>query len=130
MSQCPRCQGTLKLVPAGLSKAGKPYQAFWACNDRNCGFTQKVQGTPRAVASMGNVQSRTNQEKETETAFGKCKTLFLVELFKKDITLNEAEIRAEAWASACMRKLTQSNLPIQEIEEESNGEILVENIPF
>ena len=34
--QCPKCGGDMKLVPAGKSKAGNKYTAFYGCKDRNC----------------------------------------------------------------------------------------------
>lgn len=40
-----------------------------------------------------------------QTAWGKCKYGFLLEAFKVDMPLEEAEIKAEAWAEASMRRL-------------------------
>jgi len=36
---CPQCGSPLKLVPAGVSKAGKNYPAFWSCTNRDCKYT-------------------------------------------------------------------------------------------
>jgi len=36
---CPKCQAPTKYVPAGVSKKGKRYQAFLACEERECNWT-------------------------------------------------------------------------------------------
>ena len=35
---CPNCNKEMRLVPAGTSKAGKPYKAFWSCS-KECNTT-------------------------------------------------------------------------------------------
>ena len=41
---CPKCDSPIKRVPAGVSrKTGKPYDAFMACEDRNCDYTARVE---------------------------------------------------------------------------------------
>lgn len=35
---CPKCEQVMKLVPAGTSKAGKPFKAFYSCT-RECNTT-------------------------------------------------------------------------------------------
>jgi len=46
---CPECGGTLKTVPAGVSKkTGKPYNSFIACEDRGCNYTEQLQYEKRA----------------------------------------------------------------------------------
>lgn len=39
---CPNDGNILTLRPAGVSKAGRNYPAFYACPDRNCGHTENV----------------------------------------------------------------------------------------
>ena len=57
-------------------------------------------------------------------SWGKCKTLFLVEAYKKGESLNKAELEAELWADACMRNLSETS------PNDSQNEIYIENIPF
>ena len=37
---CPNCNVEMNLRKAGMSKAGKPYPAFFSCPVRECGYTQ------------------------------------------------------------------------------------------
>lgn len=43
---CPKCNDEMKFVPAGISKQGNNYPAFWSCKQRNCGYTENLDGTP------------------------------------------------------------------------------------
>ena len=40
----PRCaaHGEMRYRPGGMSKAGKPYNAFWGCTDRDCKNTVNI----------------------------------------------------------------------------------------
>lgn len=39
-TQCPYCQSSIRYIKAGVSKrTGKPYNEFWACENRDCKFT-------------------------------------------------------------------------------------------
>ena len=40
--KCPECSSPLKLVPAGVSRSGRAYDAFIACTNRECNFTRKM----------------------------------------------------------------------------------------
>lgn len=52
MATCERCGSDMKFVKGGISKAGKPYGAFWSCSDRECGFTMNAgKATPAAPAA-------------------------------------------------------------------------------
>lgn len=42
--ECPHCGSTMRLVPAGISKTGKKYNAFWVCDV--CGQTVSLPATP------------------------------------------------------------------------------------
>lgn len=42
--KCETCQKEMRLIKAGLSKAGKKYDAFYSC-DRECGTTAKAEQT-------------------------------------------------------------------------------------
>lgn len=70
----------------------------------------------------------TEQEKWDNIAFGKCKTLFLVEAFKNGDVLKDVESICEKWAEACMRKLCQEG-----VEKDTFGEDEInvgDGIPF
>lgn len=44
--QCPICQSSIKLIPAGVSKrTGKPYNEFYACSNRTCDYIYR-EGQP------------------------------------------------------------------------------------
>jgi hypothetical protein len=50
---CERCDQTMRLIPAGISKkSGKPYNAFWTCDKRNggCGETARAEGEAAQAA--------------------------------------------------------------------------------
>ena len=38
MADCPQCGNPIRDVPAGISKLGKPYNAFQVCSNRACGW--------------------------------------------------------------------------------------------
>ena len=53
--QCPKCQGDMKIIPAGVSKkTGKPYEAFYSCKTWECGGTAKIptEGQPTSQGSF------------------------------------------------------------------------------
>ena len=61
---CEKCDQTMKLVPAGVSKAkNKPYPAFWSCDARNggCGATSRAEGDAAMAAPL--VQNVVPQER-------------------------------------------------------------------
>lgn len=145
---CQICSQPMKLIPAGISKAGKPYMAFYACEDRShkqpqSGYKQSpvMQQQRERLAS-----ERDNSEKDKwdRISFGKCKTLFLVEAFKvslgdPNIRLAEMELRAEEWAKASMRTLGGKTID-QAVNDFARGgnelppfeekEVTIDNIPF
>ena len=55
---CPKCKQEFKLVPAGISKTGKPYKAFYSC--QTCHITANVDGSPTKSSNMG-IQSGNNE---------------------------------------------------------------------
>ncbi len=47
---CPKCSSELKEVPAGVSKkTGKPYNAFIACSNRDCKYTENIKAQARPI---------------------------------------------------------------------------------
>lgn len=39
--KCEKCGSDMKYIPAGTSKkTGKPYPAFWTCQNQNCSHTK------------------------------------------------------------------------------------------
>ena len=45
-TQCEVCGAPVKHIPAGVSqKTGRPYPEFWACSNRQCGWTWHPQKT-------------------------------------------------------------------------------------
>jgi len=107
----------MKLKPAGVSKAGKPYNAFWSCGIKNPDGTWCAYKPPKEVSVSPNKPAgfEAGLNKDIETAkwdklgFGKCKTLYLVECFKRDMDLKLAEPLAELWATASMRVLPKTD---------------------
>lgn len=100
MNKCQFCGSDMKVVPAGVSKAtGKPYNAFEACT-KGCKKPSYQQPSYRPETTYQKEQKEVDWDK---ISMGKCKTLFLVEAFKKGLTLAEAEPMSEEWAKACMR---------------------------
>ena len=63
--------------------------------------TYNPQNAPTEQIGAKNGNGEVNWDK---ISFGKCKTLFLVELMKMGKSLQEAELEAELWATASMRK--------------------------
>jgi mannose-6-phosphate isomerase class I len=59
-------------------------------------------------------------------SWGKCKTLFLVEAFKKDIPLDKAEPMAELWATASMQSLAEVNA--KKSDDEVDAEIAKKSV--
>ena len=124
--QCSQCQNELRWVEAGVSKkTGKPYQGFWS-ECKNCGwkpnskpqqphtasYPQKTYNAPNQQfnSPQGNTEPNWNK-----ISFGKCKHAFLVEAFKKDVPLENAERLAEAFAEASMRVLGKPEMsPVHE----------------
>lgn len=50
--KCP-IHGTGHYVPAGIGKtSGKPYPAFWGCDDRNCKLKAPYSGPPPQTAPV------------------------------------------------------------------------------
>ncbi len=50
---CEKCDHEMRLVPAGTSKkTGKPYSAFWSCDQRNggCAATARAEGEAAGAA--------------------------------------------------------------------------------
>lgn len=130
---CQICQQPMRLIPAGISRTtGKPYNGFWACNDR----THKQQAPqpayqapqpiyrPQSVYQAPMVANLAPQAiiqppKDVDwdkISFGKCKHAFLVEAFRVIFTsgnlvpslTKEMELLAEEWATASMRQLDKS----------------------
>ena len=51
---CPKCNGTMRLVPAGKSKtSGKSYGAFWGCTNRECKGTVRDSEWQATIAAAG-----------------------------------------------------------------------------
>lgn len=128
MSQCPKCGNELKLVPAGTSKkTGKPYDSFWSCADRNCGFTMKNQATGAPAKAMSSVAAKNNDQKDLEKSTGMVRHGFAIEAFKKDMPLNSATAnKIIAWTNFVMT----SKLDKEQATEETTEEITPEKIPF
>lgn len=135
MPNCPKCDQPLKLIPAGTSKGtGKEYNAFWACSDRNCGFTKKVEGegtTP--VNAMTKLAKVTEEKKWEEISTGKVRHGFAIEAFKQGRTLNASTVsEITAWTNFVMSGKIYSALTFEEqaISISTPDEIRVENLPF
>lgn len=68
---------------------------------------RKVENTTGYANAFTKLNSSPTQGEKTDwdkISWGKCKYGFLIELLKKEIPLEEAEPKAEAWADASMRK--------------------------
>lgn len=52
--KCPDCGSPIKKIPAGTSKTGKPYDAFWACQNRNCKYTWNKGDDIKKSSSKGS----------------------------------------------------------------------------
>ena len=96
---CSKCSQEMKLVPAGTSKkTGKPYDAFYGCT-RECGHTEKL-GAPKAPQKL----PLPNPPNWEAISFGKCRTKFLVEAFKKGMAMDTATQEAcNRWAFCSMK---------------------------
>ena len=86
---CPFCQSSIKYIPAGISKKNhKPYNEFWACNNRDCNFSWKPD---KPSPPKGNGGGELTQE-----LFEKFKNLkAILEILDKDnktIILNQEKI--------------------------------------
>jgi len=48
--KCPQCGADMKYIPAGISKKGNPYKAFYSCS--NCGYAVNApeEKVPKAVS--------------------------------------------------------------------------------
>lgn len=120
MELCKVCGKPMRQIPAGISKAGKPYSAFMACPDRCKQPKSFATSSANVLYSGSNSTLPTYVETKVEpvdwdkVSWGKCKYGFLVELLKKSVTLEEAEPIAETWASAAMRRSPSNELGIEE----------------
>lgn len=126
MSNCPKCGNPLKLVPAGVSKnTGKPYEAFWACQDRNCKFTAKQQVTgvsPVQAQAMAKVATATEDKKWEEISRGKVRHGFAIEAFKLGMSLDSKTAnKILEWTEFVMSG---------KLEEEEFSTIDPQSIPF
>ena len=114
---CAICGQSMKWINPGVSKTtGKPYNGFFACNDRthkqprvNPNQTQQPvyqipQFKPPTAQISSNLTPKTPTVDWDSISRGKCKTLFLLEAYKLGKTIEESEKEAELWAEACMRK--------------------------
>lgn len=57
---CETCNAVLKFVPSGTSQSGKPYDAFWACNNReHKGTVKHAQALTEAAARKARDEAGT-----------------------------------------------------------------------
>ena len=122
---CTTCGNQAKVIPAGISKAGKPYASFISCNV--CKPYNSGGSTPQAP------------QKESvdwdKIGWGKCKYGFLIEAFKMKMTLEEATPLAIAFANESMlpKPLEKPQQLINQVASEMaepGNEIAPEDIPF
>ena len=140
---CAICGQPMKYINAGVSRTtGKPYNGFWACNDRTHKQPKAPQNTypvqtqpavyqnPVYKTTTGQIgvnltaQAPAKEVDWDRISFGKCKTLFLVEAYKLGKDPDVAEADAEDWAGRAIRKLGKV-----EMKDYGQGETLTE-IPF
>ena len=51
--KCPRCQDSLREIPAGISRrTDKPYKKFWVCNNPLCDFTWNYRRNSRKTRKV------------------------------------------------------------------------------
>lgn len=143
-NQCPKCGRELKLVPAGISKTGKPYGAFFSCTDptKTCRYTAPVNATPAAAQSMSFVQTKTNEQKDFEKSMGMIRHGLALKAIDAGMELNPVTDKwISRWADYIMTgKLlttpTAATTPVQTTEqpffseEPQDEEIRVDEIPF
>lgn len=117
---------------------GKPYQSRSVkLVDTKTANTQPVQKPKQLTYNQpSKIQSLPGSTFDYDKqAFGKCKHAFLVELLKKDIVLSIAEVMAEDWANASMRKIEKKEnndyqIPEESFDEHLNTEERCMEIPF
>lgn len=55
---CPRCQKSMKYIPAGVSKrTGQSYEHFWGCSDRNCKGSRRANSDGTAVSEFDTARA-------------------------------------------------------------------------
>lgn len=147
--QCENCGGEMKLVPAGISrKTNKHYNAFFACQNNQCGHTQQVQATGAPARGMNNLQQKTNDQKDLEKATGMVRHGFAIESYKMGKKLDPITAReVNSWTNFVMtgQLLTTPTssttaqrpidpMPVIQVEDEYSQpepeEINVASIPF
>ena len=118
LGNCPVCGSPFKVIPAGVSRTtGKPYNSFVACSQRGCpGKPAKAPAQAPAQAPRYQAAQPKENPNWDKISLGKCKYGFLLEAFKKDWILSEAEPMAEEWAKAAMRLMDSP-----EIKNYGNG---------
>ena len=94
----------MQTIPAGVSKkTGRPYNAFQTCPNKcpKPAYNRQVPQNfpPQVVAQVSKPD--TNWDK---ISWGKCKYGFMIELMKQGKDVFVAELEAEKWADAAMRK--------------------------
>ena len=137
---CAVCGQPMKYIKAGVSKAtGKPYNGFYACEDRSHKQPKQAytgNNTPQSYqnAPTGNFKPNlpiVEPKREVnwdKISFGKCKHAFLVEAFKRGYNVGEEvaiEKEAERWASMSMRIFGQA-----EIKDFGYDEEVIDQFPF
>lgn len=100
----------------------------YANGKRTVHYVSNEVGTSTRIINqkVSNEVEKTEQDKWDNIAFGKCKTLFLLEAFKFNKVaggdgdaLTQWEPVAERWSNACMRRL-ETKTDVQKIEEYFN----------
>jgi|SRR3990172_7727157 len=102
---CPKCKSEMKLIPAGISKkTGKPYQAFYACPDKNCGATINPDKPIQKFEQTLDQQKQ--DEKWTEIATGKVRYGFAIEAYKMGKKLDiTTKLEIQEWTNFVMKNI-------------------------
>lgn len=129
MITCLLCGSAVKLVPAGTSKkTGKPYDAFYSCQNRDCGKTYKCEATGTPAMAMNNVAKKTEDDKWEKISEGKVRHGVSIAYIEKGEKLNMTTINEiNAWVDYIMTGKPFTKNVEQSMKEDG---LIVDEIPF
>lgn len=95
--KCSECGSEMRLIPAGVSKkTGKPYQSFYACEDRECGKT-----LPAETIKKQEPKKDRDYDKENR---GKVRMNFAKIAYEQNKVLSKALVtEIEVWVDYVMK---------------------------
>lgn len=117
LKTCPKCGWGMTLIEAGVSKAGKPYPAFYSCRESEggCGYTENLDGTPVSKKSFSKNSKKTPKREDEIKEMFNVKQNNIKEMFdskQQGILASVALQWAVEWAKGHEKATTEIILKI------------------